>query len=80
MADRAVVCQINAANKAAPSARAAQPHLGDAAMMDEGVQHRDYRLSSLEHRHDEYCRAVRLPGTVWTRHQLPGTVCQPVLH
>jgi len=49
-------------------------------MMDEGAQHRDYRLSSLEHRHDKYCRAVRLPRTVWTRHQLPGTVCQPVLH
>jgi hypothetical protein len=34
-------------------------------MMEEGVQYRDYRLSSLDRRGDEPCRAARLPGAVW---------------
>ena len=34
-------------------------------MMDESVQHRDHRLSSLDRRRDEQCGAVHLSGTVW---------------
>jgi uncharacterized protein YjiS (DUF1127 family) len=34
-------------------------------MMDESVQHRDHRLSSLDRRRDERCGAVHLSGTVW---------------
>ena len=40
-------------------------------MMDESVQHRDHRLSSLDRRGDERGGAVRLSGTVWAPSVLP---------
>jgi len=40
-------------------------------MMDESVQHRDHRLSSLDRRGEERGGAVRLSGTVWAPSVLP---------
>ena len=57
------IARSSAANRAAPSARAAQPHLRGPVMMEQSL-HGEFRLASLNHRHNESGGAVRLSGTV----------------